>query len=193
MLVSAAWAQNAPVISLVANAEGENPVIAPNTWVEIKGTRLAPAGDTRIWGAADFRNNQLPTARVQLRGGNYFLPATEMLTAADSGTATTKVVYENYAGEAPVFSGGMRVTSWTNTSGNTWKATLPASTQYFENLFHNGARRLRPRLGASAGNTLGGYFRIANTVYLNAPGPPAAAPNPNCSGCGSSSARRSCG
>jgi len=57
-----------------------------------------------------------------------------MLTAADSGTATTKVVYENYAGEAPVFSGGMRVTSWTNTSGNTWKATLPASTQYFENL-----------------------------------------------------------
>jgi len=62
MLVSAAWAQNGPAISLVANAEGENPVIAPNTWVEIKGTRLAPAGDTRIWGAADFRNNQLPTS-----------------------------------------------------------------------------------------------------------------------------------
>ena len=67
-----------------------------------------------------------------MRGGNYFLPATEMLTAADSGTATTKVVYENYAGEAPVFSGGMRVTSWTNTSCNTWKTTLPALRQTAE-------------------------------------------------------------
>jgi hypothetical protein len=41
----AAWAQNSPVISLVANAEGEDPVIAPNTCVEIKGTRLASSGD----------------------------------------------------------------------------------------------------------------------------------------------------
>jgi uncharacterized protein (TIGR03437 family) len=51
-----------PAITLVANAEGETPVIAPNTWVEIKGSNLAPTGDTRIWGAADFVNNQLPTS-----------------------------------------------------------------------------------------------------------------------------------
>ena len=31
-----------PVISLVANAEGGAPAIAPNTWVEIKGSNLAP-------------------------------------------------------------------------------------------------------------------------------------------------------
>jgi len=58
--ISQAGAVAAPVITLVANAEGEAPVIAPNTWVEIKGTDLAPAGDTRIWGTSDFVNHQLP-------------------------------------------------------------------------------------------------------------------------------------
>ncbi len=28
---------------MVANAEGESPTIAPNTWVEVKGSNLAPA------------------------------------------------------------------------------------------------------------------------------------------------------
>lgn len=50
-----------PAISLVANAEGESPTIAPNTWVEIKGVNLAPAGDTRIWQGYDFVSNQMPT------------------------------------------------------------------------------------------------------------------------------------
>jgi len=56
-----AAATAAPAISKVANAEGESSTIAPNTWVEIKGSNLAPAGDTRIWQAADFVNNQMPT------------------------------------------------------------------------------------------------------------------------------------
>jgi uncharacterized protein (TIGR03437 family) len=47
-------------ISLVANAEGESLTIAPNTWVEIKGSNLAPAGDSRIWKTSDFVNNQMP-------------------------------------------------------------------------------------------------------------------------------------
>ncbi len=51
----------APSISLVANAFGEAALIAPNTWVEIKGTNLAPPGDSRSWLDADFVNNQLPT------------------------------------------------------------------------------------------------------------------------------------
>jgi len=117
---------------------------------------------------------------VQIRAGTYYLPATEMLTAADSGSATTPVVYQNYPGESPVISGGMRVQGWANTGGNTWKAALSASTQYFENLYYNGTRRLRPRLGGS----LGTYYRVAGTVYLSgagAPPPPATAPNANCS------------
>jgi uncharacterized protein (TIGR03437 family) len=51
-----------PAVTLVANAEGGVATIAPNTWVEIKGSNLGPAGDTRIWGNSDFVNNQLPTS-----------------------------------------------------------------------------------------------------------------------------------
>lgn len=52
---------NAPAISLVANAEGESPTIAPDTWVEIKGVNLSPAGDTRIWQSPDFVGHKMPT------------------------------------------------------------------------------------------------------------------------------------
>jgi uncharacterized protein (TIGR03437 family) len=123
----------------------------------------------------------LSQVSVQFRAGTYFLPATEMLTAADSGSADTQIAYQNYPGESPVISGGMHVLNWTNTSGNTWKTTLAASTQYFENLFYNGVRRLRPRLGVASGSSLGTYYRYAGPVYLNAPAPPANAPDPNCS------------
>lgn len=51
-----------PLVSLVANAEGEALPIAPNTWVEIKGSNLAPAGDARTWRASDIVGNQMPTA-----------------------------------------------------------------------------------------------------------------------------------
>lgn len=54
-----------PTITLVANAEGGIPTIAPNTWVEIIGANLAPIGDSRIWQSSDFANNQMP---VQLDG-----------------------------------------------------------------------------------------------------------------------------
>jgi uncharacterized protein (TIGR03437 family) len=50
-----------PVVSLVANAAGEAPTIAPNTWVEIKGAGLSLTGDSRIWKNSDFVNNQMPT------------------------------------------------------------------------------------------------------------------------------------
>ncbi len=51
-----------PTVALVANAEGGVATIAPNTWVEIKGSNLGPAGDTRIWGNSDFVGGQLPTS-----------------------------------------------------------------------------------------------------------------------------------
>jgi uncharacterized protein (TIGR03437 family) len=52
----------APTLTLVANAEGGVATIAPNSWVEIKGSNLAPAGDSRIWQSPDFVMNHLPTA-----------------------------------------------------------------------------------------------------------------------------------
>ena len=53
-------AQPAPAISLVANAEGETPTIAPNTWIEIKGSNLAAPGDARTWQGSDIVGNQMP-------------------------------------------------------------------------------------------------------------------------------------
>src|ERR1035441_4484260 len=57
-----AISEPAPVITKVANAEGESPLIAPNTWVEIKGENIAMVGFDRIWGASDIVNSAMPTA-----------------------------------------------------------------------------------------------------------------------------------
>lgn len=61
LLPPASTGTNGPVITAVINAEGGAQTIAPNTWVEINGTNLSPAGDSRPWGAADFTNGVLPT------------------------------------------------------------------------------------------------------------------------------------
>ena len=58
--VGASASFSPPAITLVANAEGESPAIAPNTWVEIKGLSLSQGNDARNWTNSDFLNNQLP-------------------------------------------------------------------------------------------------------------------------------------
>jgi uncharacterized protein (TIGR03437 family) len=95
-----------PAITKVANAEGESATIAPNTWVEVKGTQLAP--DTRTWQASDFAafNNQLPTAldtvSVTFNGEKafvYYISSTQInvLTPPDmnvsSGSVTVQVIF----------------------------------------------------------------------------------------------------
>ena len=100
---------------------------------------------------------------VLFHGGTYYLPDTLQFGLADSGTPDMEIVYENFPGESPVFSGGMRVSNWTNVGGNQWQATLPPGTANFDNLYYNGTRRLRPRVGGY----LGRYFRIFKTVYLD--------------------------
>ena len=49
----------APTIASVGAAGGGG-ALAPNTWVEIKGSNLAPARVSRMWQGSDFVNNQLP-------------------------------------------------------------------------------------------------------------------------------------
>ncbi len=50
-----------PAIAGVVNAESGSITIAPNTWVEIGGSNLAPAGDSRTWQTADFVDGDMPT------------------------------------------------------------------------------------------------------------------------------------
>jgi uncharacterized protein (TIGR03437 family) len=91
-------------ITLTANAFGETALIAPNTWVEIKGSHLAPAKDTRIWQGSDFTNNQLPTqldgVSVTVNGKKafvYFISGTQVniLTPPDAITGMVQVQLTN--------------------------------------------------------------------------------------------------
>ena len=93
-----------PEITEVANAEGESPTIAPNTWVEIKGVNLTPAGDTRIWQASDFLNNQLPAqldhVSATVNGKSaflYYISPTQInvLTPPDAMSGPVQVVVTN--------------------------------------------------------------------------------------------------
>jgi uncharacterized protein (TIGR03437 family) len=93
-----------PVIAEVANAEGESPAIAPNTWVEIKGVNLAPSGDSRIWQSLDFVGDQMPTAldkvSATVNGKNayvYYISPTQIdiLTPPDAMNGPVQVVVTN--------------------------------------------------------------------------------------------------
>jgi uncharacterized protein (TIGR03437 family) len=93
-----------PVISQVANAEGESSTIAPNTWVEIKGANLAPASDSRIWQGSDFSSGQMPTkldgVSATVNGKSsyvyYISPAqVNILTPPDAMTGAVQVVLTN--------------------------------------------------------------------------------------------------
>ena len=107
---------SSPVVSIVANAEGESLVIAPNTWVEIKGSNLAPAGDTRIWRGSDFTGNVMPAqldgVSVTVNGKSayvYYISPSQIniltppdaLAAAPPGTVPQVVVTNNGATSAP--------------------------------------------------------------------------------------------
>jgi uncharacterized protein (TIGR03437 family) len=93
-----------PEIAEVANAEGEVPTIAPNTWVEIKGVNLAPSGDSRIWQGSDFTGNQMPSqldrVGATVNGKSAFVyyisPAQiNILTPPDAMNGPVQVVVTN--------------------------------------------------------------------------------------------------
>jgi uncharacterized protein (TIGR03437 family) len=102
-----------PEISEVANAEGESPVIAPNTWVEIKGVNLAPSGDTRIWQGSDFSGNQMPaqldkvSATVNGKSAYiYYISPTQIniLTPPDAISGTVAITVTNNGVPAAAFT-----------------------------------------------------------------------------------------
>jgi uncharacterized protein (TIGR03437 family) len=96
-------------ISLVANAEGESPTIAPNTWVEIKGSGLSLTGHTRIWQGSDFVNDQMPTqldgVSATVNGKNAFVwyissGQVNILTPPDAMSGAVNVVVTNNGSNA---------------------------------------------------------------------------------------------
>jgi uncharacterized protein (TIGR03437 family) len=98
-----------PAIASV-NPAGGNGAIAPNSWVEIKGSNLALAGSSRTWQGADFVNSQLPKAldgvSVTVNGKSayvYYVSSTQVnvLTPPDamSGPVTVQVTAAGVAGQ----------------------------------------------------------------------------------------------
>jgi len=97
---------------------------------------------------------------VTFRNGYYFLSSPWTFDGGDSGTAATAVIYQNYAGEVPVISGGRKIAgSWPVDGGITcggsctgYYIDLDADPSHsghyvnFEALFYNGVRKSRPRL-----------------------------------------------
>jgi len=101
---------NPPQITKVANAEGEAPTIAPNTWVEVKGSALSAT--SRTWQASDFVGNQLPTAldgvSVTFNGEKafvYYISASQInvLTPPDLPSGTLEVAVNNANGSSAAF------------------------------------------------------------------------------------------
>ena len=148
---------------------------APNT-TNTDGPFLTIAkAQTAVQNLVTNANGRTTPITVQIRGGNYYQQALTF-AAIDSGTSTLGVLWENYPNETPILSGGMVVTGWTKTTGTTYQTTLPSSAKYFESIFYNGTRRLRPRVGGN----LGTYLRVVNAIYLPGAPPPANPPNANC-------------
>ena len=93
-----------PTVTLVANDAGESPTIAPNTWVEIKGANLAPAGDIRLWQRSDFVGTQMPIqldgVAVTMNGENayvYYISPSQVnvLTPPDLASGPVQVKVTN--------------------------------------------------------------------------------------------------
>jgi virginiamycin B lyase len=109
-----------PTITRVANAEGENAAIGPNTWIEIKGSNLAPPGVSSpacapgyCWQASDFVNSQLPTAlqgvSVTLNGEKafvYFISTSQIniLTPPDLAAGPVSVQVNNNGSFSAAFT-----------------------------------------------------------------------------------------
>jgi len=84
---------------------------------------------------------------VEARGGWYVLDEPFTLTPEDSGTAAAPTVYRAFAGEQPIFSGGVRIDDFEPTAINGhagWVASVPPELN-FTQLFVNGQRMRRTR------------------------------------------------
>ncbi|MGO9261650.1 MAG: hypothetical protein ACLQU1_35900 [Bryobacteraceae bacterium] len=126
------------LVTLVANAEGEGATIAPNTWVEVKGTNLAPGGDTRIWQGSDFVNDRMPTqldgVSVTVNGKSayiyYISPGqVNILTPPDAMEGAVEAIVSNGASAStPVAAQAQTLApSWFVFNGGIYVAAVHAN------------------------------------------------------------------
>ena len=105
---------------------------------------------------------------VNLRGGDYFTPATFTLTPADSGFNGHVVRYAAYAPDAApaVIHAGVRVTGWTrvDVARNVWAAPLPGAVTDARQAYIGGARMNSTSAPALAHATVTAWGYTADDV-----------------------------
>ena len=116
---------------------------------------VAPAGDDANPGtfAQPFASLQRAQQAVEkepgtvyLRGGIYYLPATLVLTAQDSGTKDAPAIFQAYENETPVISGGVKLEKldWQPVTNGIFQTKVPDDLQT-EEIFVNGKRQILAR------------------------------------------------
>ncbi|OAM86916.1 right-handed parallel beta-helix repeat-containing protein [Termitidicoccus mucosus] len=81
---------------------------------------------------------------VFFRGGRYEFARPVIFRAEDSPQGKNRVAYRAWRDERPVFSGGARVTGWSEEAGGVWRADVGADAD-FRQLWVNGMRAVRAR------------------------------------------------
>jgi len=76
---------------------------------------------------------------VYVMGGTYGITSTITFGVQDSGTNGHRIYYEAYPGSTAILNGATKVTGWTLSTGNIYKATLNRTTK-LRNLYVNDAR-----------------------------------------------------
>ena len=98
---------------------------------------------------------------VYLRGGTYELDRPLAFTDLDSGTGGHRIAFRAFLGEAPVISGGVKITNWSEVAGTKiWQAKAPVGLRTRQ-LYVNGVRA--NRASAKAGSL--GAFLVNPTGY----------------------------
>jgi Right handed beta helix region len=105
--------------------------------------------------------NMTVDIRVYLKGGRYILTAPLVFGAGDGGTNGFSVIYQGYAGETAVVSGGRSLTgTWSDANGDgTWEASTGGAVTS-RHLYVAGT----PAVLARSTGTLPGFSSTATTM-----------------------------
>ncbi len=81
---------------------------------------------------------------VYFRGGEYKMDKPVIFGHLDSANAACRVIYTNYPGEKPVFSGGISPAKWEHHDGNIYKAFAGKDLD-FRQIYVNNKKAIRAR------------------------------------------------
>lgn len=130
-------------------------LLFPSVFAFAQPYHVSPAGDDANPGTRDRPFASLARAQqaarqnpgtVWLHGGSHYLRETLVLTPADSGTPERPTVFQAFAGEQPVISGGVRLRnlSWRPFTNGIVAAAVPTDLDT-EEIFVNGERQILAR------------------------------------------------